>query len=217
MKNNPLITQRRTDNEKHQVGDYYEGPDRYYDQVNEKTIVKIYSGGCYASGAPGEVLVTILGSCVACCLYDPLSKLGGMNHFLVPGSNDNNMDSARFGVHDMELLINSLIKLGASKSRLQAKVFGGASLLNNSARIGAKNIEFIRSFLTREEIEIVSEDLGGNYPRRLHFHPDTGKAMLRKLKRANDLQIIEKEQSYIKNIANQDNKEKDKNDDVTLF
>lgn len=208
--------QRRTDKEKHQSGDYYTGPDRYYDQITERTIIKVYSGGCYTTDTKGEMMVTILGSCIACCIHDPMLNLGGMNHFLVPGEElATGSSTPRHGVHAMELLINGLIKLGASKSRMQAKIFGGAALLQAStAQIGAKNIAFVKRFLSNENIPIIAEDVGGNFPRRLHYHPDTGKAMLRKLQRQDDLKIVEKEKQYIDSLQKT---KQDESDDVTLF
>ncbi|MFI4984036.1 MAG: hypothetical protein ACHP6I_02430 [Rickettsiales bacterium] len=204
---------RRTDTEKNQVGDYYTGPDRYYDQVQEKTIVKIYSGGCYSTATTGELIVTILGSCIACCMHDPVLKIGGMNHFLLPGDN-NSATSARFGIHSMELLINELLKKGAIKSRLEVKIFGGARVMQYTQNIGDKNIEFVKGFITKEKLLLTGEDVGGLSPRRLHFFPDSGKVMLRKLQRVEDLRIVEREKEYLENIKKQTDK---KDDDVTLF
>lgn len=205
------VLQRRTDTEKHQVGDYYNGPNRYYDQVNEQTVVKLYSGGCYTTANPGELIVTILGSCVACCANDPIAKIGGMNHFLLPG--DKSSDSARFGVNAMELLLNGLMKFGAKKERLQIKIFGGSNLLNSASKIGDKNVEFIKSFLSTEGLNIVAMDVGGTTPRRVHFEPDTGKVMVRKLQRAEDLSIIETEKQYLSNLADKIKPQ----DDIILF
>lgn len=211
---NPVF-QRRTDTEKAQVGDYFSGPNRYYDQVNENIVVKVLSGDCVVSETTGELMMTILGSCIACCMYDPVLKIGGMNHFLVPGDINSTTESGRFGANAMEMLINKLIKKGALKSRLEVKVFGGANLLDNSQQIGIKNITFVKDFLRREGMKIVGEDVGGNTPRRLHFYPDTGKAMLRKLQRQDDMKIIQEEKEYINKVKS--TIEKPKDDDVTLF
>lgn len=206
------VLQRRTDTEKNQVGDYYDGPNRYYDQVHEQTVVKLYSGGCYTTSHPGELIVTILGSCIACCANDPVAKVGGMNHFLLPG--DKSSDSARFGVNAMELLLNGLMKFGAKKERLQIKIFGGSNLLNNVTKIGDKNVAFIKEFLKNEGLTIQAMDVGGSTPRRVHFEPDTGKVMVRKLQRAEDLSILETEKSYLNKLSE---KIKPKEDDITLF
>lgn len=212
---NPVF-QRRTDNEKAQVGDYFSGPNRYYDQVNENVVVKVLSGDCVVSETTGELMMTILGSCIACCMYDPVLRIGGMNHFLVPGDINSTTESGRFGANAMEMLINKLIKKGALKNRLEVKIFGGASLLDNSQQIGIKNITFVKDFLKREGMKIIGEDVGGNTPRRLHFYPDTGKAMLRKLQRQDDLKIIQEEKEYISKVKRTIEKPKD-DDDITLF
>lgn len=209
------VFERRTLNEKTQVGDYFNGPSRYYDQVNENVVVKVLSGDCVVNEAPGELMMTILGSCIACCMHDPILKVGGMNHFLVPGDINSTNESGRFGANAMEMLINKLIKKGALKSRLEVKIFGGANLLDNSQQIGAKNISFVKEFLKREGMKIVGEDVGGETPRRLHFYPDSGKAMLRKLQRQEDLKIVQEEKEYITKVKSIIEKPKD--DDVTLF
>lgn len=124
------------------------------------------------------VLCTILGSCVAACLRDPEARVGGMNHFLLPGDVDAgfNDDAERYGVHLMELLVNGLLKHGARRDRLEAKVFGGARMLEGLTDIGAKNAAFARRFLKNEGIRIISEDLGGLSGRRLEYYPDSGRA-----------------------------------------
>ena len=124
------------------------------------------------------VLMTILGSCVAACLHDPQVRVGGMNHFLLPGD-DRKFDpreAERYGVHLMELLVNGLMQLGASRNRLQAKLFGGARVVRGLSDVGRKNGEFAERFLRYEGIEIVSQDVGGENGRRLQFWPASGRA-----------------------------------------
>jgi chemotaxis protein CheD len=196
---------RRTDTEKVQIGDPLEGSGRYYDQNMEMTVVKLMTGDCYVTGDPREMLVTILGSCISVCIRDPLAKVGGMNHILLPGNTNQTRDesgfSTRFGVFAMEELINGLLKLGGAKSRFEVKIFGGGNVLQHStATIGAKNIHFVKGFLRAEGIKIISEDVGGDWARRLHFFPDTGKAMIRKLQRKEDMVIVDKEKEYAKKI-----------------
>jgi chemotaxis protein CheD len=124
------------------------------------------------------VFSTVLGSCVAVCLCDPLAGAGGMNHFLLPGEPKNRQarDVERYGVHLMEVLINDLMKLGATRDRMQAKVFGGANIVRGLGNIGAHNAEFARHYLRHEGIRIVAEDLGGERARRLQFWPVSGRA-----------------------------------------
>lgn len=138
--------------------------------------------GEFAVGAgPHLSISTILGSCVATCLYDEDSKLGGMNHFLLPDGFGATLNSARFGVNAMELLINALIKEGARRDRLKAKVFGGGRMIAGLTDIGQKNAEFVLDFLRREGIVCTGQSLGGTQARRVEFWPGTGRARQRLL------------------------------------
>jgi chemotaxis protein CheD len=194
-------TRRRTETEKHQSGDYFSGKDRYYDQMSEETVVKVFSGDCYSTDQPGEVLVTVLGSCIACCMRDPITKVGGMNHFLLPDGSNAHEAPNRYGAYSMEQLINDILKKGAVKSRLEVKVFGGGNVIKSSAMIGDKNVNFIRDYLKQEGLRIAQEDLGGTSPRRIHYYPETGRVMMRKLRRDDDLKQVEKEElKYRKKI-----------------
>jgi chemotaxis protein CheD len=197
---------RRTDTERVQVGDLFDGVKRYYDQNLEMTVVKLLTGDCYFTGDAREMLVTILGSCISVCLRDPVAKVGGMNHILLPGDSNVKLSkgdlgySTRFGAYAMEELINGMLKLGASKARMEAKIFGGGNVINNATLIGDKNVIFATQFLEQEKIPIKSKDVGGIDARRLHFFPDTGKAFIRKLKRKEDLVILDKEKEYQERI-----------------
>lgn len=198
---------RRTDTEKVQVGDYYDGVKRYYDQNLEMTVVKLMTGDCYVTAEPREMLVTILGSCISVCARDPVAKIGGMNHFLLPGSMKSGVVkgdagySTRFGAFAMEELINGILKLGGHKDRMEIKVFGGGNVINNSAMIGSKNANFAKEFLKMEGFKIAAEDVCGEYPRRIHYFPDTGKVMMRKLQRKEDFRIVEEEKKYQQKIG----------------
>ncbi|HEY4302906.1 MAG TPA: CheR family methyltransferase [Gemmatimonadaceae bacterium] len=145
-------------------------------------IVRIDAGELKASRTPTEIR-TVLGSCVAACVYDPFANVGGMNHFMLPdGSHDH--QPARYGVHAMELLINQIMKLGGERSRLRAKVFGGANVIRmerSGVDVGRDNIEFIRRFLTTEGIPIEGERLGGTQPLEVRMHATTGRVQVRAL------------------------------------
>lgn len=139
----------------------------------------VIQGDYKISNDPNEVLSTILGSCVAVCMHDPVSKLGGMNHFLLPfGRDDANEKPVRYGFYAMEVMINSLLKRGAVKSRLQAKVFGGARISADLRDVGKSNATFAREFLANESILVLGESLGGNRARRVIFRPATGQAKM---------------------------------------
>lgn len=210
---------RRADTEKVVVGSYYDGTKRYFDENLELTVIKIYSGEYYVTNKPGEMIVTILGSCISACIRDPIAGVGGMNHFLLPGNSahfDHDFahasEAARYGVFAMEQLINEIIKLGGVKSRFEVKLFGGGNVTSSTAMIGDKNVEFVRDFIAEEGLKVDSEHLGGKLPRRIHYYPDTGKVMMRLLKRKEDLRIIEEEKTFEKTIS-----KKPVEGDVELF
>lgn len=137
----------------------------------------VLQGEFRVSRAPSVVLSTILGSCVAVCLWDETVGLGGMNHFLLPfGPKAAATAPERYGVHAMEILINALLSAGAQRSRLQAKLFGGACLSSRLSDIGQSNARFAREFLATEEIACLAESLGGSSARRVLFRPSTGQA-----------------------------------------
>ena len=133
----------------------------------------IVQGEYRVSGEADEVITTLLGSCVAACLHDPVARMGGMNHFLLPGEASG---AERYGVHLMELLINGLLKLGAGRDRLQAKLFGGAKMVRGLSDIGTSNARFAREFLGHEGIALVGTSLGGEIGRRVQYWPATGRA-----------------------------------------
>jgi chemotaxis protein CheD len=143
--------------------------------------------GEYASSAEAEVvLTTILGSCVAACFYDAEAGVGGMNHFLLP-EGDGDRENVRYGVNAMELLINDLLHRGARRNRLEAKIFGGARLLNGVTDIGARNVAFAQDFLSAEGIAHRGGSLGGDQARRIRFWPATGAAKQLLLARKEDV------------------------------
>ena len=136
-------------------------------------------------------LTTTLGSCVAACIRDPALKIGGMNHFLLPDGNVGDGTPARYGSYAMELLINDLLKRGASRKRLEAKVFGGANVLKGftSNPVGARNAEFVRHYLRSEHIPVVAEDLLGIHPRRVWFFAPTGRVVVQRLPHAHEAEV----------------------------
>lgn len=135
-------------------------------------------GQYHVSDDPNLVLSTVLGSCVAACLRDPVAQIGGMNHFLLPGDTDRaqSHDAERYGVYLMELLVNGLMSQGAQRDRLEAKLFGGAKTIFKTSDVGAMNARFAESFLKNEGIRIVGGSLGGPAGRRVEFWPVSGRA-----------------------------------------
>ncbi len=147
--------------------------------------INIVQGEYHVSGESNLAITTLLGSCVAACINDPIAGVGGMNHFLLPGEDTSSPLVARHGVHLMELLINGLLKLGASRHRLEAKLFGGARTMNVLGDYGAANARFAQEFLRREGIAISGGSLGGETGRRIQFWPTNGRVR-QKLVRAVD-------------------------------
>lgn len=139
--------------------------------------VNIVQGEFFVTDDPNVLVTTLLGSCVAACIRDPIARVGGMNHFLLPGSDTRGRTEAeRYGVHLMELLVNGLLQRGARRDRLEAKLFGGARTIEGLSDIGARNAEFAEKFLHNEDISIVGGSLGGDSGRRLQFWPVSGRA-----------------------------------------
>ena len=140
-------------------------------------ITYLNQGECRISADPAVQLSTILGSCVAACIWDPQARIGGMNHFLLPFGSGTSIDgSLRYGAHSMEVLINGLLRQNANRSRLLAKLFGGATISTSFGRIGIENAAFARDFLATEDIPCQAADLGGSFARRVIFSPTTGRA-----------------------------------------
>ena len=138
----------------------------------------VMEGQFHVTDDPDLVLATVLGSCVAACLRDPVARIGGMNHFLLPGDGDRvqSGDAERYGVHLMELLVNGLMSKGAQRGRLEAKLFGGAKTIFKSSDVGAMNANFAEHFLKNEGITILGGSLGGSSGRRVEYWPVTGRA-----------------------------------------
>ncbi len=136
----------------------------------------IYQGQYKVSNVENAVFSTILGSCVAVCLHDPVVCVGGMNHFLVPGGRASGERSLSHGAYSMELLINGMLKRGADRKRLVAKLFGGAAVMSGLSDVGQQNATFARKFLANEDIICLGESLGGDNARRINFWPYSGRA-----------------------------------------
>jgi chemotaxis protein CheD len=147
--------------------------------------ITIRIGGVTVSESPA-IIRTTLGSCIAACLYDPVARVGGMNHFMLPVQVEHSSEgeAGRFGLHAMELLMGALQRIGAQRARVVAKIFGGGHVLGtdpSELSVAARNVEFIERYVREERIPVVAQDLGGYLPRRVHFYTDTGKVMVKRL------------------------------------
>ena len=155
--------------------------DRASDNVGAVRI-HVVQGEQHVENDPNAMLTTILGSCIAACMWDPVRGIGGMNHFLLPGEDNQVPDpgstgsSARYGVHAMELLVNALLRRGARRESLRAKLFGGARMIRGLTDIGEMNATFAERFLQAESIPIAGGSLRGNQGRRIQFWPVSGRA-----------------------------------------
>ena len=152
----------------------------YHDAHFRNDAVKLMAGEYFVHDDDDILLTTTLGSCIATCLWDPETRVGGMNHFMLPGGDAN---SGRYGSYAMELLINEMMKRGARRETLEAKVFGGGQMIQgvDSMNIGERNTVFAVDYLKTERIPIVSRDVLGGYARKVCFLPATGKAMVKRL------------------------------------
>lgn len=176
-------------------------PNLYFDRQHNIEAAKIMPGEFYAT-ARDMLLVTVLGSCVCACIRDKTTGIGGMNHFLLPDSAQDEgnplSESARYGTYAMEILINQLMKMGARKSNLEAKVFGGAAVLRGFTvgNVGQRNAEFVLHFLETERIPILAQDLLDIYPRKVYYFPNSGLVRVKKLKQVHNNTIINREAEY---------------------
>lgn len=172
----------------------------YHDSDFDIDAAKLLPGEYYATGE-NMMLVTVLGSCVAACIRDPQSGVGGMNHFMLPESGheaDSPLSrSARYGAYAMEILIDRLIRLGARRNRLEAKAFGGGSVLRGFTvnSVGECNSIFVQDYLAGEGIRLVAQDLLDVYPRKVCFFPASGRALVKRL-RLHDDTLLEREREY---------------------
>ena len=177
----------------------------YYDRQFEVPAVNVLPGEYYATDT-SEMVVTVLGSCVSVCLRDRYSGIGGLNHFLLPHDRSADIsplnESARYGVYAMELLVNHLLKLGAQRCYLEAKVFGGGKVIKDFTfcNVGERNVEFVLQHLNSEGIPVVAKDVLDIYPRKVHFFPSTGKVMLKKINSLHNRTLIERENKYLKQV-----------------
>lgn len=194
---------------------------RHFNSKFQAEVIIIHPGEYYAT-EEDTIISTILGSCVAVALHDPTLRIGGLNHFMLPGSIDSkrgfNQESAKYGLFAMEILVNELLKRGANKRNLTAKVFGGGHVLHASTagNVPRSNVEFAIEFLQTEGIPIKASDVGGTQARKLFFYPTTAKVLLKRIVSSTAVHEVEEEETeYLKRIREERNKKK--RGEVTLF
>jgi chemotaxis protein CheD len=198
----------------------FEHVKRYWDPGCDRWSAKILPGEYFVTRSD-EAITTVLGSCIAACIRDPATRIGGMNHFMLPEDGSPGKSSwvdgpgglaTRYGSYAMESLINELMKLGARRDRLEVKLFGGGRILSSMTDVGQKNIAFARDFLKVEGFKIAAEDVGDVCPRRVIYFPATGLVMLKRLRALDVSAIAQRESIYLTRLAT-----KPAGDDVELF
>ncbi|MEM9229132.1 MAG: chemoreceptor glutamine deamidase CheD [Pseudomonadota bacterium] len=153
----------------------------HFEHKVDAEVYPVLPGDHLVISDPKAAVSTLLGSCVAACIRDRVTGLGGLNHFLLPGSDQS--ASARYGVYAMEVLVNEILANGGQRVNLEAKVFGGAEVLASTGqtRVGQKNAAFVKDYLNNEGIGILAQDLGGTAARRVYFFPASGKVRVQYL------------------------------------
>jgi chemotaxis protein CheD len=173
----------------------------FWDANFKNDAVKVLPGEFFVSDED-MLIVTTLGSCIAACLWDRERRIGGMNHFMLP---DGAGDSGRYGSYAMELLINQLMKRGASRSTLEAKVFGGGAVIASmtSMHVGERNTRFVLDYLRTERIPVVSKDVLDVCARKVCLLPASGKALVKKLAPTNADALVAQERAAAEKAAPQ--------------
>lgn len=192
---------------------------RYHDDQFDSDIAKILPGEYYVT-TRNEGVTTVLGSCISACIRDRVFGIGGMNHFMLPIQMDGNQQygstllgvAERYGNFAMEHLINEIIKAGGRKDNFEVKVFGGGNILKNTTNVGQRNIEFVRSYLAIENIEVMAENVGDIFPRKVLYFPATGVVKMKKMRSVHSSTVLSVENKYLNNI-----KEKPEEGEIDLF
>jgi chemotaxis protein CheD len=194
----------------------FEQIQRFWEPDTQRWTVKILPGEYYVTRSD-EAITTVLGSCISACIRDPIMRVGGMNHFMLPEDNSTRDSTpvvlaTRYGSNAMESLINDVLKLGGLRERLEIKVFGGGRVLASMTDIGARNIDFVRNYLSIEGLRMNAQDVGGEQPRKVIYYPTEGRVRVRKLRPIENRGVSDRERLYLDSLGN-------KNDggDIELF
>jgi chemotaxis protein CheD len=176
---------------------------RYFDRHFEIEAVKVLPGEYFVT-TTNVLLVTVLGSCVSACIRDRDKGIGGMNHFMLAGGETDALSaSARYGTYAMEILVNHLLKLGARRDRLEAKVFGGGRVMEKltHSNVGERNSQFVIDYLHTEGIPVAAQDLLDVHPRKVYFFPDSGRVLVKKLVRMHNDTLARREKEYAERLT----------------
>lgn len=186
----------------------FEVINRYWDAYNNIYAAKLLPGEFYVTTC-GELITTVLGSCISACIRDVKTGIGGMNHFMLPTDANASTGSwmhtpvdlqTRYGNVAMERLINIILANGGSRKNLEIKLFGGGKVLQIDTDVGGRNIKFVKQYIATEGLRIASEDVGGIYPRKLQYYPQSGRARVKKIISLHNETLQRREQSYINSL-----------------
>lgn len=182
----------------------FENIKRYWDRQNDIDAAKLLPGEYYVT-LKNELVTTVLGSCISACIRDKVTGIGGMNHFMLPETTQQQLNAGaeavvgnatRYGNYAMEHLINTILANGGKRKNLEVKVFGGGKIIPTLGDIGLKNIQFVLEYIDTEALRLVSQDLGDIYPRKVNFYPKTGKVRMKKIKNLHNETIASRETQY---------------------
>jgi chemotaxis protein CheD len=177
---------------------------RYWDRENNIVGARILPGEYYVT-TENELTITVLGSCIAACIRDRVTGVGGMNHFMLPETTEQKLSAGeeavvgnamRYGNYAMEHLINMILANGGKRKNLEVKVFGGGKIIPTAGDVGQRNIDFVLEYMDTEALRLVSQDLGDIYPRKVIFFPKTGKVRMKKIKDLHNETIASREKQY---------------------
>jgi len=189
---------------------------RYWDKNTGMPTAKILPGEFYVT-AVNEAITTVLGSCISACIRDPAVGIGGMNHFMLPVKSEHDVSddlstAARYGNFAMEQMINDILRNGGKRESLEIKIFGGGKVMKAMTDVGKRNIAFVKNYVTLEGFNLVAEDVGGLYPRKVMYFPKTGKVMVKKLYSKHNETIESRDEKYMTQISKSEVKS-----DIELF
>ncbi len=182
----------------------FEAIKRYWDKQNNTVAVKLLPGEYYVT-KENELITTVLGSCISACVRDPISGIGGMNHFMLPETTKNRLrdgveavvgNATRYGNYAMEHLINTILSNGGKRKNLEVKLFGGGKIIPTMSDVGARNIEFVLDYIDAEALRLLAQDLGDIYPRKVNFYPMTGKVKMKKIQDIHNETLAIRETRY---------------------
>lgn len=200
----------------------FEHVTRYWDAVHNTWAAKILPGEFYVS-TQGEMIATVLGSCVSACIRDRVLGIGGMNHFMLPAPNDHSSgiwgtnpvaQESRYGNWAMEYLINEILKRGGRRENLEIKLFGGGQMIASMSDIGQRNILFVYNYLQNESLAIESADVGDVYARKVLYFPDTGAVKMRRISNVKNDTLVKRETKYHEQVNFEDKAQGDSGIDI---